>query len=311
MSNEEEKQPNEELPLHRFSCEAMATDFIVLIAGSDKSYAPRAAQASFDELLRLEAELSKFNPNSDISRINAATAGQSVVVGLETFQCLQRCLELYEQTAGAFDITVGPLMRCWLTEDKQIRTPSPDQLKQARVRTGTDLLRLNEDEHTVESLSEGIEIDLGGIGKGFAADKMREILADWELGIFFISGGRSSVYAAGAGADGDGWDLTISDPRDRSKLLATVYMRNRALGASGLEAGSHIIDAREGRPVRGRFGAWSNCPDATTADALSTAFMIMSVEEIEDFCERFPEVAAMVLTEEDGQEQLLKFGNRF
>ena len=129
---------------HRFSHNAMATVFEIIIIHKDAAYAQQAAWAAFDELDKLEQQLSRFVENSDISRINNLTANQPLVVGLAAFECLQLCASLYDQTNGAFDITIGSLMDCWLSEDKTMRTPSKEQLKQARQRTGLHLIKLDE-----------------------------------------------------------------------------------------------------------------------------------------------------------------------
>jgi thiamine biosynthesis lipoprotein len=153
-------QPQPEIPLvkssldsvsgiRRFSHEAMATTFEVIILHEDARYAQQAARAAFDELERLEADLSRFIENSDISRINNLTANQPLLVGLDTFECLQLSTEMYDRTKGAFDVTVGSLLACWLNEDKTLRKPSKEELNLARQRTGTHLLKLDAAEHTV------------------------------------------------------------------------------------------------------------------------------------------------------------------
>lgn len=298
--------------LHRFCHEAMATTFEIFILHSDGRYARQAAQAAFSELDRLEGELSRFIENSDISRINNLPAGQPVLIGLETFECLQIAARMYEETSGAFDVTIGPLLNCWLNEDKTLRTPSEEQLNLARQRTGMHLLRLDQSEHTVEILAAPVQIDLGGIGKGYAVDRMAQLLGEWSIDTALISGGSSSVLALGRPPDQEGWPVSLVDPADRKQILSRLLLRDRAVGGSGLEQGNHIIDPRTAKPVESKRAAWSCAPTGAIADALSTAFMIMSPDQIRQYCLHHPQTMALALLGQAGKdlqkETILRIG---
>ncbi|MCJ7778495.1 MAG: FAD:protein FMN transferase [Sedimentisphaerales bacterium] len=294
---------------HRFSHNAMVTVFEVIIIHKDARYARQAAWAAFDELDRLEQQLSRFVENSDISRINNLTANQPLLVGPAAFECLQLCASLYDQTSGAFDITIGSLMDCWLSEDKTMRTPSEEQLKQARQHTGLHLIKLDETEHTVRILTSRVQIDLGGIGKGYAVDQMAKLLNDWSIDAALIHGGCSSVLALGSPHNTKGWHLTLSNPANRKQTLAHLYLQDRAISGSGLQKGPHIIDPRKAQPVRGKRAAWACAPTAAAADALSTAFMVMSPDQIRKYCLSHPDTLAMVVAEErDGKDKILRYG---
>lgn len=296
--------------MKRFSHEAMATTFEVIVVHEDENYARQVAAAAFDEVDRLEAELSRFVENSDVSRINSLSVGESLVLGLATFECLQISQRVYKQTKGAFDITIGSLLKAWRGGDDASRTPTEEELSLARENTGTDLLRLNEAEHTIEVAAEGLQIDLGGIGKGYAVDQVAKLLREWSVDVALIHGGYSSVLTLDGPEDMKGWPVTMSHPGKDKKTLAKLYFQNRALSGSGVRKGQHIIDPRTARPVTGKRAAWSSTPDATTGDALSTAFMVMQPEEIEEYCRVHPEVLAMVIleAEEGPKEKILRFG---
>jgi len=310
--------------LQRFSHEAMATTFEVIILHKDARYAQQAAWAAFNELDRLEAELSRFIENSDISRINNLAAEQSLRVGLDAFECLKLGARIYAETNGAFDITIGSLLGCWLDENEKARTPSKEQLNLARERTGVHLFELDEAEHTVQVLAPaillaplllakqneglrkseaaGVQIDLGGIGKGYAVDRMAEMLRDWSIDTAVIHGGYSSVLAMDAPSGRKGWPLTLSNPDNRKQTLAGLHLQGRALSGSGLQQGRHIIDPRTAQPVEGKRAAWACAPDAATADALSTAFMVMTPDEVKKYCSNHPDILAMIVLEERGEE---------
>ena len=296
-----------------FSHEAMATTFGIFILHDDARYAKQAVWAAFDELDRLEAELSRFIENSDISRINNLAANQPLQIGLSAFECLQLSAKIYDETDGAFDITIGSLMDCWLSEDKTKRSPSKERLNKACQRTGTHLFKLDETEHTVELLTDELQIDLGGIGKGYAVDKMAGLLDDWGIDAALIHSGCSSVLAIGTPLGKKGWPVTLSSPAGSKQTLAYLYLRDRAVSGSGLQKGWHIIDPRTIQLVEGKSAAWACASDAATADALSTAFMVMSPEQVKQYCLSHSDVLAMIITGEHSaeaqKEKVLRYGH--
>jgi thiamine biosynthesis lipoprotein len=298
--------------LQRFFHQAMATTFEVIIVHKDARYAGQAARASFDEVDRLEAELSRFIENSDVSRINNLPANQPLRLGLAAFDCLQLSARICAETNGAFDVTIGPLLDCWHARDGTSRKPSKEQLNSAREHTGMHLLKLDEPEHTVQVLTSPVQIDLGGIGKGYAVDRIAELLREWSINTALISGGYSSVLALGSPLGTKGWPLTLSNPANRKQTLARLYFQGKSLSASGLQKGRHIIDPRSAQPVADKLAIWASAADAATADALSTAFMVMAPEEIEKYCLHHPDVLGMVILQggdkEIKKDKVLLFG---
>jgi thiamine biosynthesis lipoprotein len=285
--------------VRRFSHEAMATVFEVHGVHPDERYAAQAAQAAFDLVDRLERELSRFLSNSDIARVNHLAAGESTRVGPSTLECLVIARHMYDLTGGAFDVSIG---------------------------TGLPSLELDSDDFLVRATTDGVRIDLGGIGKGYAVDLMAELLEDWGLGRALVHGGFSSVLALEPPAGHEGWPLTLSDPGAPSRVLARLSVRQTALGASGLRKGDHIVDPRTGEPARGRLAAWVAVPrpevtgaegaprvaPAAVTDALTTAFMLLRSEEIEALCRRSPGLEAWILRDpagaSDEETHLLHFG---
>jgi thiamine biosynthesis lipoprotein len=180
----------------------------------------------------------------------------------------------------------------------------------------------------VQLATSPVQLDLGGIGKGYAVDRMAKLLREWSIDIALIHGGYSSVLALNGPPGTKGWPVTLSNPRNRKQTLARLCLQNRAVSGSGLLKGQHIIDPRTGQPVQGdqaegldrikpAFGggksaAWACAPTAATADALSTAFMVMSPTEVKQYCLRHPKVLAMVIlkdgTKRTQKEEILHFG---
>ena len=164
---------------------------------------------------------------------------------------------------------------------------------------------MDEAEHTAQLLADGVQIDLGGIGKGYAVDRVAELLREWSIDIALVSGGYSSVLALDAPDGMKGWPLTLSNPGNRKQKLTHLYLRDRALSGSGMQKGEHIIDPRTGQPIEDSRAAWAFAGDAATSDALSTAFMIMSPDEVKQYCLGHSDTLAMVIA---GEDKILRCG---
>jgi thiamine biosynthesis lipoprotein len=269
--------------VHRFAHEAMATVFEVLCAHDDAGYARQAAHAAFDLVDRLEEQMSRFIANSDIARINELTAGRSTRVNPTTLECLEIARHMFDLTGGAFDISIG---------------------------TGLLGLELDFDDFTVLARAEGIRLDLGGIGKGFAVDRKAELLEELDIQSTLVHGGFSSVLALEPPPGLGGWPLTLRAPESGAhEVLARISARRMALSASGTRKGDHIVDPSTGRAVRGRT-AWATLTDpapraslAAVAEGLSTAFMILPTPDVEEICRCCPGLEAWLVlgTEEESR----------
>jgi hypothetical protein len=173
--------------LYRFAHPAMATTFEVLIAAKSRAYAEAAADAAFSEVDRLERELSRFISDSDIARINRLRAGDAVQVGIDAFECLQLAEAVWRETSGAFDVTVGG----WLSG------PDRDAAAQEARPVGMSLLELDAQRRRVRVRADGVRVDLGALGKGYAVDQVVEVLVEWSISRGLVHAGQSSVYALG------------------------------------------------------------------------------------------------------------------
>lgn len=292
------------LELRRVAADAMATVFEVIAVHPDARYAEQAAHAAFEEAHRLEQELSRFRPNSDVSRVSTLGAGESTRVGPGTMECLALARVLYELTGGAFDVSLG---------------------------TGLDALDLDPESLSVGVRRAGVRLDLGGIGKGFAVDRMAEVLDEWGIGKALVHGGFSSVLALEPPPGSPGWSLAFSAPGGAdAPVLERVSVRHCALSASGARKGGHILDPRSGEPVRDR-AVWVMVPSrpergaerppavgwpdlerspSAVAEGLSTAFMILSPPDIATLCRRAPGVEAWLYGDAPagGPPALVRFG---
>jgi thiamine biosynthesis lipoprotein len=284
--------------VHRFAHEAMATVFEIFIKGKDETYAGQAARAAFDEVDRLERLFSRFDPSSETSRIGRLRPGGSLRIGLETAEVLGVAAAVQAETEGAFDVNYLTAGR---RTGRRPRAGPPPLGRLIRVRqTGRGF--------EVERLSgkggarvRALDLDLGAVGKGYALDAALAVLRDWDVDNVLLHAGTSTALAAGPGPGkaktGRGWPVGAGSAGGATAGPGRVLLRDRALSGSGTEVkGEHIIDPRTGRPARGHRAAWSSHPSAAAADALSTAFMVMTTAGVAGLCGRHLELWALVKT---------------
>jgi len=296
---------------HRFVHAAMGTVFEIKISRTDYDYAKFAATEAFRLLDTLEQYLSHYIANSDISRISNLNIGEWTKVSLETYECLMQCVEMYNLSDGIFDVTIGALYKTWLDENMALKSPSKKEVAEARKYVGLYDLSFEETHYQVGMNSGPVSLDLGGFGKGYALDKMAELLQEWEIDSFVLNGGQSSMLFGAPPQDEDGWNITLSDPFNDYQQFRELCLKNSAIGGSGLQKGRHIIDPRPGKPIDNQRAVWALAPSAAFADGLSTTFMILDPEDISVLCQNFPQFKAILLNDgaDDGQNRLTIYGD--
>jgi thiamine biosynthesis lipoprotein len=266
---------------------AMATRFEVVLYGDDVRALRAAGEEALEEIARIEAQLSLYQPASEVAHLNGRAAREPVRVTPGVFALLQHAKRISEETSGAFDITVAPLVRCWGFMRGGGRTPLPGELAEARGKVGMNLVRLDEADSTVRFAQEGVMLDLGAIGKGYAVELAAGVLREAGVGSALLHGGSSTVYALGHPPDADRWKVAIDGPPrrqdTRASPLALVLLKDESLSVSAVwgksfQAGGkvfgHVLDPRTGRPVTGALLAAVILPSATETDALSTALLV-------------------------------------
>lgn len=305
----EVEQPADEYSLLRVSRRAMAADFEVLLPFGSRS-GLEAGEAALDEIDRLEDQLTVYRDHSEVSRLNQAAAMAPVPVEDSLFELLVLARRIHEETDGAFDVTAGALIKAWGFFRRQQRLPSEDERLHALESVGMRHVVLDPATRSVRFLRRGLQINLGSIGKGYALDRAAEVLRrDWKISSALLHGGHSSVYAMGRPpADSRGWAVGIRHPWDVEKRIAVVRLGDRALGTSaatfqylewaGRKLG-HILDPRSGWPAEAVASASVLAPTAAEADALATAFFILGVDWARAYCERRPDIAAVLLPQQE------------
>ncbi|MDY0167962.1 MAG: FAD:protein FMN transferase [Thermoguttaceae bacterium] len=295
----------------RLSRRAMACDFEVFLNVGQYPEGTEAALHALDLLEPLEEQLSVFRLGSEIATINRIAAAQPVEVESRLFELLELAGRLHHQTNKAFDVTSAPLSEAWGFAGREAHVPGEAELQAAMALVGWQWIELDPRQRTVRLLKEGVRINLGSIGKGYALDRCAEELAAAGVHDFLLHAGGSSIVARGdCIADPPGWIVGIPHPLRPDRRLAELRLKNRALATSGsrfqsfMHEGrrlSHVLDPRTGWPAEGVLTATAIAFDAATADALSTAFFVLGPEGTQQFCEDHPDVAAVLCTPATGQ----------
>jgi len=245
-----------------FSHEAMATYFEITVAGHPEAYARQAATAAYRELDRLEGELSRFVESSDIARANRLAFGEPLAIGDDTLECLLLAAGVAESTQHAFDPAYGSERRPGLPEGEPAFTLDPVS-------------------HVLTSRVSRLHLDLGAVGKGYSLDRLAAVLAEWGIESAFLNSGGSTALALGHPPSASGWPVALGEGDARREFM----LKDAALSGSGLAVkGSHLVDPRTRRPATRTLRAWAHAPGAAVADALSTAFFVMTDEEVAAFC---------------------------
>jgi thiamine biosynthesis lipoprotein len=266
------------------SDEAMGTSFSLVLHGPARASLEAAASAAFAELHRLDRMLSNYLPDSEWSAVNRSAARGPVKVSPELYDLLAACLTYSRQSDGAFDITVGPLMKVWGFYKGEGRLPRQADVSAALGRSGSRHVTLDPITHTVRFDREGVEIDPGGIGKGYALDRMVDVLQRHGVRIALVSAGSSSIYGLGAPPDEPrGWTIAIQVPGSPGRTAVEVFLRDRSLSTSGRyekffwangRTYAHIMDPRTGYPARGTASVSVVAPTAIDSEAWAKPYFV-------------------------------------
>ncbi|HET7215422.1 MAG TPA: FAD:protein FMN transferase [Terriglobia bacterium] len=291
-------------PLIRYEAthRAMGTSFTLVAYGQSSSYLEEVAAQVFQEIDELDDQMSNYKPESELSSINREAARHAVMVEPRLFGLIQDSLEYSRQSDGAFDITVGPLMKAWGFFRGQGRLPSKSELEGILERVGYQHVKLDTTARTIQFDTPGIEIDLGGIAKGYAVDRAVDILRDNGISLALISSGTSSIYTLGSPPGENGWKISLRNPLDTSKAACVLRLQNLSLSVSGdyekfFKIGgkvyTHIMDPHTGMPVENMLSTVVVSPSATDSDALSTSFYVEGPDASRHYLAHHPNLTAV------------------
>jgi thiamine biosynthesis lipoprotein len=292
------------MTLIKLALNAMATRFELVLHGENATRLRAAGEAALKEIERLEARLSLYRPTSEIACVNALAALEPVRVSPSVFRLLQHARLLQRESGGAFDITVAPLIRCWGFMHGTGRLPATAEIEAARACSGMAHVMLDEKDYSIRFDKEGVMIDLGAIGKGYAIDCAAEILREAGVNSALLHGGTSTVYGIGSPPDAEGWKIAIGAAPHQPSSEITVLLRDNALSVSAVWGKSfeaegknfgHVLDPRTGWPVHNAVQAGVVLPSATETDALSTALLVVGLEGHEALNRLRPNMGTLVM----------------
>ena len=293
----------------------MGTFARVTAVASGKSVASAAVETGYDRLEDVNRLMSDYNPDSEVGRLNNLAAGESMVVSPETFECIKQALAVGKLSGGAFDITCRPIVSVWKNAGKQKRLPTTDELDRARVLVGWDKVILDSSTRRVSFKVPGMQIDLGGIAKGYALDLAAgAMIKNGAAGVLVDVGG--DVVARGRNADGKPWRIGIKHPFQEG-LIGVVDLVDMAVATSGDQQRfsiidgkkySHIIDPRTAQPAREAPCVTVIAKDGITADAWGTVLSVLSIQEGKKLIESAggPPIEVMWMTQTDGSINVVK-----
>jgi thiamine biosynthesis lipoprotein len=278
--------------------------------GPDGAALPRAVEQAFDEVDRIDRLMSNYKADSALARVNREAALHPVAVNSELFAFIAEAMRYSRESGGAFDITVGPLMKTWGFFGGDGRMPADGQLASARRHVGARHVILDRAAGTIAFDAPGVELDLGGIAKGYAVDRAARVLRQNGVEAALVSAGGSTTVALGTPPDRDGWPVTVQDPVDARRTAFTTLLRDRAISVAGssekfFEEGgvkySHIMDPRTGKPAQGVLSVVVLTGSGTAGDALDDALFVLGPSDSRRCLRRFPETEAFFFMPDDAR----------
>lgn len=288
---------------------AMGTEYSLYLYADSVARTDAVVRAVFDEIDRVEALLSNYRESSELSRICREAGEHAVTTDPETFRFLETCLGWSARSNGAFDISVGPLMKAWGFFGASGRVPTEAELAEVQGRVGWRNIQLDVSQRTVRFTTAGLELDPGAIGKGYAVDRAVKVLRKANVSAALLSAGSSTIYALGAPLNTPGWKIQVPLGGRRERTISTVVLRDTSLSTANhsekyfVEGGriyGAIMDPRTLRPVEGMVQTTVISPLATDSDAMSNVLFIVGREERAELLTERVQDAALVLWNDEG-----------
>lgn len=272
----------------------------MVVYASDKSAAEDACRAAYNRIAYLEDIMSDYRPSSELMRLCTKAGGDPVPVSGELLDILVRSDELSRRSDGAFDVTIGPVVKLWRTARKSGILSSQEQIDSARKLEGWRKVIINKRKSTVRLETPGMQLDLGGIAKGYACDEAIRVLKEHGIKSALVEMG-GDIAVSGPPPGKKGWEIEITNASDPAHKKIVLY--NAAISSSGdteqfvdIEGKrySHIADPKTGLGLTTRTAVTIIAPDCTTSDGLSTAVSVLGEEKGQELVKTYPGVSVYV-----------------
>jgi thiamine biosynthesis lipoprotein len=266
------------------SGDAMGATYSIVLYGYDRVKMEAAVDAAFEEVRRLDEMLSNYRADSQWSEVNRHAAEKPVKVSPELFQLLSACVAYSRESEGAFDISVGPLMKVWGFYKGSGHLPHKAEVDAALPKVGYRHMQLDSAAGTVRFDRAGVELDPGGIGKGYAVDRMVDVLRQQGFQIALVAGSDSSIYGMGAPpTEPKGWRVEIKDPRHPRQTVAEAFLKDMSMSTSGSyekffraegRIYAHIMDPRTGYPAQGSVSVSVIAPHTIDSEVWAKPYFV-------------------------------------
>lgn len=285
----------------------MGTRFELVAVSENEQLATKAIDAGVDEIKRIEALISEWQPTSQTSAINRAAGSMPVSVDPELYDLIVRSLKVSKLTGGAFDISFAAAYKLWKFDGSMTRMPSPEEVAASVKHIGFERIILDPKTHSVFLKDPEMKIGFGAIGKGYAANRARDVMR--KMGITAgVVNAAGDMITWGRQPDGQPWYVGIADPAEKDKVFSWLTASETSVVTSGDyekyaeidgKRYAHIIDPRTGYPATGLKSVTIICPDAELADALATAVFVLGPEEGLYLVNQLKGVECLMVTDKD------------
>ena len=292
----------------------MGVKFHLKFYAPNQAVADRTARLAYDRVEALNVIFSDYSPSSELNYLCAKPQGKPVPVTSDLFNIIQQSQQLARETGGAFDITAGPSVRLWRQSRKRGQMPVTDSLATASKRVGFQKIQLNSRNRTVTLLSAGMQLDLGGIAKGYAVDEAMRILKQNGIRRAFVAA-SGDMLTSGPPIGSEGWRVEIRAVDEFGNIYSrTLHLKHQALSTSGdteqfVEINgrrySHIIDPRTGIGLTNRIAVTVVAPSSTVAVSRATAISVLGIKKGMDYANS-KKLQVLILTMSNKKNRLLK-----
>jgi thiamine biosynthesis lipoprotein len=300
----------EELWRFEFTRMEMAVPIKLVLYATDEATANGAAEGAFQRFRELNQIFSDYDPKSETRALGAASGeGKSTPVSDEMFEVLGRARCLSERTGGAFDVTIGPLVRLWRRARRQRELPHPERLNASRHLVGYELVRMDADRKTIELTRKGMRLDFGGVAKGYAIDQALAAVRRHGITRALIDAG-GDIGLGDPPPDKPGWVIGVAPLEAGAKPSFYLSVSGLAIATSGDtwqfvqidgRRYSHLVDPRSGLALTDHSSVTVIAPDCTTADSLASAVSVLGPEKGLELIEKTPGTAAYIVRAPEGE----------
>jgi len=291
---------------------AMGTEFAFIIYPPSNNMLEEdvrnLCEPAINAVHRLEKHISHYMTDNDLARLNQSAGSGPVKVNSDLFEIIRWSKKFWEQTEGAFDPSVGPLLDLWgFYKKNREDIPSDSEISDILKKVGMDKVKINIEEQSVELITPGMRLDFGGIGKGLALDRAKTILEEQGIKSGILHAGTSSIVAIGLPPNQTGWKIGIRSPYNKNETLEEFFICDESLSTSSVseqflerkgKKWGHIFNPKTGFPVNNNIiSSTVICKTATESDALSTSFFVLGIEKTKKYCKKFPNLKVFLISE--------------